>query len=106
MRMQYVEQILSCLGAGKFIIQTGAHHFKDGLESGSVTLTFLIHGSTNADGSMVNAVKIKLTHPMTYTMEFGQVWGGQYRFIGDREFVHQSQLRDVFMEYTGITLLQ
>lgn len=105
MRMQYVETILDNLGAGKFIIQTGAHSFKDGLESGQVTLYFRIHGTVNQKGSLVDAVKIKLTHPMTYTMEFGQFWGGQYNFVADREYVHQSQLRDVFMEYTGIILL-
>lgn len=105
MRIAQVEHILKSLGAGKFIVQSGAHSFKDSLEDGHLTLCFRIPSTINRHGAMVNTVKVRIVGPLTYAVEFGRFWGDNtYLFVADKSNVHQCDLREVFTEYTGVDI--
>jgi len=94
--MSIAQTILKQLGAGKFLVMTGA---KNLLDHGNA-LSMRLPG--NMCKHRINYLKIVLDPSDTYTMEFGRVWGTQYKVIETVKDVYCDMLQNIFTEKTGM----
>jgi len=97
MSNQVATTILEQLGNNKFIVMTGATRFL----STENSLQFRIPGKGFTKGG-INSVKITLELDDTYTMEFGKVWGMDYKKLSEHRDVYCDMLQDLFTEETGL----
>jgi hypothetical protein len=95
-KLAIAKTILAQLGGGRFTAMTGAKN----LMAHADGLSFRLPSRFAKDG--INYVKVTLTPMDTYTVEFGKVWGRQYRVIADRDDVYAEDLQRVFTDATGL----
>ena len=89
-------EILNQLGGGRFIAMTGAKMFThDG-----ASLRFRLPSRFAREG--INFVKVTLTAADDYTVEFGKVWGINYRMIATQTGIYADTLRAAFTQATGL----
>jgi hypothetical protein len=87
------QTILAQLGGRKFIAMTGAKN----LMAGDNSLQFAIPTSNK-----INRVRITLTPADTYTVEFFNVRGYEFKLLSTHDDVYCDQLADVFESSTGL----
>jgi len=88
--------ILNQLGGGRFVAMTGAKMFThDG-----ASLRFRLPSRFAREG--INFVKVTLTAADDYTVEFGKVWGINYRMIATQAGIYGDTLRAAFTAATGL----
>ena len=88
--------ILQQLGGSRFTAMTGAKS----LMAHADGLSFRLPSRFARDG--INYVKITLTPADTYDVEFGKVWGRQYRVVHVSEGDYAEDLRRIFTTWTGL----
>jgi hypothetical protein len=88
--------ILDQLGGGRFVAMTGAKMFAHDGNS----LRFRLPSRFARNGS--NFVKVTLTAGDDYAIEYGKVWGLNYRIIDTQEGVYGDTLRASFTAATGL----
>jgi hypothetical protein len=89
-------EILNQLGGSRFVAMTGAKMFAH--DAGS--LRFRLPSRFATAG--INFVKITLTAADDYTVEFGKVWGINYRMIATQTGIYADTLRAAFTQATGL----
>jgi len=89
-------EILNQLGGGRFVAMTGAKMFAH--DAGS--LRFRLPSRFAANG--INFVKVTLTAGDDYTVEYGKVWGLNYKTITTQTGVYGDTLRAAFTQATGL----
>jgi hypothetical protein len=94
--MTTAHTILQQLGGSRFIAMTGARSFV-GSQTG---LTFKLPARFARGG--INVVRIALDPSDTYTVEFGKLWGLDYRTIKTLDGVYAEDLQDIFTDATGL----
>jgi len=89
-------EILNQLGGSRFVAMTGAKMFThDG-----ASLRFRLPSRFAREG--INFVKVTLTAADDYTVEFGKVWGLNYKTITTQTGVYGDTLRASFTAATGL----
>jgi hypothetical protein len=89
-------EILNQLGGSRFVAMTGAKMFAH--DAGS--LRFRLPSRFAREG--INFVKVTLTAADDYTVEFGKVWGINYRMIATQTGIYADTLRAAFTQATGL----
>jgi hypothetical protein len=89
-------EILAQLGGGRFVAMTGAKMIAH--DAGA--LRFRLPSRFARGG--INAVKVTLTAGDDYTIEYGKVWGLNYRVIETQTGVYADTLRASFKAATGL----
>jgi hypothetical protein len=89
-------EILNQLGGSRFVAMTGAKMFAH--DAGS--LRFRLPSRFAANG--INFVKVTLTAGDDYTVEYGKVWGLNYRVIDTQTGIYADTLRASFTAATGL----
>ena len=94
--MEIARTIREQLGGRLFALMTGAKGFV-ALNGGG--LSFRV----GRNSKRVNRVSVLYRAASDlYDMEFGRVWGSQYKVLGKVEGVYCDQLQCVFTAYTGL----
>jgi hypothetical protein len=88
--------ILDQLGGGRFVAMTGAKMFAH--DAGS--LRFRLPSRFAREG--INFCKVTLTAADDYTVEFGKIWGINYRMIATQTGIYADTLRAAFTQATGL----
>lgn len=89
-------EILRQLGGNRFIAMTGAKMFT---HDGSA-IRFRLPSRFARHG--INFVKITLTAADDYAIEYGKVWGLNYRTIATQAGIYADTLRASFTAVTGL----
>ena len=89
-------EILNQLGGGRFIAMTGAKNLAH--DAGS--LNFRLPSRFAREG--INFVKVTPTAADDYTVEFGKIWGINYRMIATQTGIYADTLRAAFTQATGL----
>lgn len=87
-------EIYNQLGGNKFVTMTGAKNFI----KTDISLSFKIPKGKNG----INYVKITLTPSDAYDIEFGKVYGLNYKVISHLKEIYADKLGEVFTEMTGL----
>jgi len=88
--------ILAQLGGNRFALMTGAKN----MAGHSDALSFRLPSRFATGG--INYVKVTLNAMDTYDLEFGKVWGSNYRVIDTARGIYADNLRRVFTATTGL----
>lgn len=89
-------EILNQLGGSRFVAMTGAKMFAH--DAGS--LRFRLPSRFATAG--INFVKITLTAGDDYAIEYGKVWGLNYKAIATQTGIYADTLRASFKAATGL----
>lgn len=95
--MKVADIILQQIGGNKFIVMTGAKNF---LSHNNQALSFQLPSRFAKDG--INYVKITLNDSDTYDMEFGKIWGRNYKIVKTSSDVYCDMLQNIFTAVTGL----
>ena len=90
-------EILNQLGAGRFQAMVGAHNMAFGDDDGNPYLSLKFKGSKKS-----NYLKVSLMPSDTYKMEFGKIWGINYKVDQIVEDVYCDGLKGIFEQVTGL----
>jgi len=88
--------ILQQLGGRKFMVMVGAHNLVCS-DEGCGTMMLKFKGS-----KVANYLKITLTSMDLYDVEFGKIWGGNYKVVKKVEGYYNDMLVSLFEETTGL----
>ena len=88
--------ILKQLGGNKFMAMVGAHQLTCS-DEGCGTMMLKFKGSRIA-----NYLKVTLTAADLYDVEFGKIWGMNYKVIKKVEGYYNDMLVDLFETTTGL----
>jgi hypothetical protein len=88
--------ILQQLGGRKFMMMVGAHNLVCSGE-GCGTLMLKFKGSRVA-----NYLKVTLTGMDLYDVEFGKIWGTNYKVVKNVEGYYNDMLVELFESTTGL----
>ena len=89
-------EILNQLGGSRFVAMTGAKNLAH--DAGS--LNFRLPSRFAREG--INFVKVTLTAADDYTVEFGKIWGLNYKAIATQAGIYGDTLRAAFTAATGL----
>lgn len=98
MSKEIAKEILSQLGANKFLVMTGAKN----LCSLNEQLGGLSFRLPKFSGVKINYVKIVLNASDLYDIEFGRVFGMKYTVISTHKDIYCDQLQELFTKETGL----
>lgn len=90
---------LSENGTARLSIMIGAKNFTYSEKDGYASFKFMKGASNKA-----NYIKITLTPADVYDVEFGRIWGMDYKVISTHEGMYFDQLRELFETETGLYL--
>ena len=88
--------ILEQLGGRKFMVMVGAHNLVCSGE-GCGTMMLKFKGS-----KVANYLKVTLTSMDLYDVEFGKIWGMDYKVVKKVEGIYNDMLVSLFEETTGL----
>ena|ERR1019366_6648405 len=97
MTHQTAHTIMNQLGAGRFVVMTGANSFS----STENSITFRIPGKNFAKQS-INHIEIILDATDTYTMVFSRLRAGTLTCINKEIGIYCDQLEAIFRDNTGL----
>lgn len=92
------QTIFSQLGGSRFTVMTGAKNF---LDHGRA-LSFRLPGGPGFVKGGINYVKITLTWDDLYLVEFGRVWGKNFKTVHSVDGIFFDQLQPLFAQITGL----
>ena len=90
---------LSSNGMGRLKAMVGAKNFVVHDNYSGISFKF-----ANKGAGRPNYIKITLNAADTYNVEFGRVWGMDYKVIEKLEGVYNDQLKELFEKATGLYL--
>lgn len=93
---QVAGTILEQLGGRKFMTMVGAHNLVCSGE-GCGTMMLKFKGS-----KVANYLKVTLTALDLYDVEFGKIWGADYKVVKKVEGYYNDMLVDLFEHTTGL----
>lgn len=93
---QVAQTILQQLGGNRFCVMTGAKNFV----GGENTLQFKLPARFAKQG--INVVKVTLNALDLYDVEFGKLWGVNYKVIETVEGLYFDMLQKTFKDITGL----
>jgi hypothetical protein len=96
--MQVAQTILSQLGGGKFKVMTGAKDFYSIKEGRGLQFKL----PSNFAKNKANTVRIILNSNDLYDVEFGRVWGLNYKVKSTHNDVYCDMLVELFENETGL----